>query len=343
MKKGYFYLDKELVKEADDDEEERSSLLPKRLSSSNLNQTHRSIDPQSPKSPRTPHFQKKLNTVHHSRYSQNLHNQQTSASPLSFFLFAILTLAFGILCLTVYLMAYTERQHVSLRPDRLHMTSSQLPSLQNDHHLNHNLTVVLFGDSLLNIPYTHYDLPHKIKSLLPTCFQNITILNKGKNGNKVRDLRQRLTKDVLLLKPDVVFLHFDSDISDQEVDYLSLNSTQLQYKMDYDYILHMMTSYKIPHIAIAGPGLLGEGLIVNKPRFRGKEGLLDRYRFINLQLANSYDLPYLDIRKAYQEALPSYWIFSFGYVTTDGEHPNDRGSDIIAEYFSALLNQWYIC
>eukprot|EP01040_Poterioochromonas_malhamensis_P007484 gene7484-8072_t len=261
------------------------------------------------------------------------------------FVFTIFSLAVLILFIIASNFLYTEKISTNHLRDNSRDPFAFLPSslslAPEAPYLN--LTVILFGDSLLNVPFTEYQLDYKLKSLLPPCFRNITILNKGRGGNKVRDLRQRLTNDVLLLQPNVVFIHFDSDISDQDNDFLRLNSTQLAYKEDYDFILHMMTSYKIPHIAIAGPGLLGEGPVVRRSKFRGKEDLLDKYRLINQRLAGDYKIPYIDIRKAYQEALPPFWIFSSGFVTTDGEHPNDRGSLIIAQHFAAQVNKWYSC
>ncbi len=269
------------------------------------------------------------------RKVNNISPQSTASIRANLLLFTI----FSLVVLTLFVIAsnsfYTEKISTNhLRNSRDPFVPSTLMTQEAPHYLN--LTVILFGDSLLNVPFAEYQLEYKLKNLLPNCLQNITILNKGR-------LRQRLTNDVLLLQPDLVFIHFDSDVSDQDNNFLRLNSTQLAYHEDYDFILHMMTSYKIPHIVIAGPGLLGEGPVVRRSKFQGKEDLLDKYRLINQRLAGDYKIPYIDIRKAYQEALPPFWIFSSGFVTTDGEHPNDRGSLIIAQHLAAQVNKCYSC
>lgn len=90
----------------------------------------------------------------------------------------------------------------------------------------------------------------------------------------------------------------------------------------------------------SGPGLLGEGPLFLPPRFAGKDAMLDLYRTINKRVCEEADITYIDLRKAFQEALPSVWLFSRWYVTSDGEHPNEKGTQIIADAFGGLLSQW---
>lgn len=49
---------------------------------------------------------------------------------------------------------------------------------------------------------------------------------------------------------------------------------------------------------------------------------------------------YIDIRNRFLEAIPSWWDFRGGWVTVDGEHPNERGTWIEAKLFADQLNLW---
>ena len=92
-------------------------------------------------------------------------------------------------------------------------------------------------------------------------------------------------------------------------------------------------------MAVAGPELLGEGPIGSTTYF-SKRDMLDAYRNMTRQVAADHDVPYIDMRQAFLDAIPKWWVFGAGWITDDGEHPNDQGSAIEASLFAKMINQW---
>ena len=69
--------------------------------------------------------------------------------------------------------------------------------------------------------------------------------------------------------------------------------------------------------------------------------MLNDYRVINEDVALQLKgVPYIDIRKAFLDALPANWLYNSGCITADGEHPNNFGAIIEANLFSYIINQW---
>lgn len=67
---------------------------------------------------------------------------------------------------------------------------------------------------------------------------------------------------------------------------------------------------------------------------------MDAYREINKEVCQELAIQYVDLRQAFKSELPSAWPFSRWYLTSDGEHPNERGSQIIANKFVEVLKKW---
>ena len=96
-------------------------------------------------------------------------------------------------------------------------------------------------------------------------------------------------------------------------------------------------------MALGGPGVLGEGhkFFAPKPgRFHNKEAALNWYTTLNKETAASLDVPYIDIRQAFLDFIPSYQLCYSLCVTYDGEHENNRGTIIVAKLFAKSLSTW---
>lgn len=200
--------------------------------------------------------------------------------------------------------------------------------------INNRVKVVLFGDSLIDVPFSRNALDEKIRRQFP--FYLLDIENEGIGGNKIHNLKERMYSDVVSKKPDIILLYWDSDVSDQDADYLEEKSTELQYKEDLSEVVRILKNTS--KLAVAGPGLLGEGPLFSLDYFYRKNRLLNHYREINKNISQENGILYVDIRKALKDSIPSTWIFSMGFCTMDGEHPNERGSQIIAEQFGLAIN-----
>ena len=96
-------------------------------------------------------------------------------------------------------------------------------------------------------------------------------------------------------------------------------------------------------MALSGPGVLGEGHRFFAPkvdRFRNKEVMLNWYTDLNKETAASLNVPYIDVRQAFLDFIPSYQLCYSLCVTYDGEHENERGTVIVAKLFAKSLSLW---
>ena len=74
--------------------------------------------------------------------------------------------------------------------------------------------VALLGDSLINYPYVHYNLPSLMSNMLPGL--SVKWYNYGDDGDTIADINYRVGAmlSVLLPRLDAVILFWDSDVSD---------------------------------------------------------------------------------------------------------------------------------
>ena len=94
----------------------------------------------------------------------------------------------------------------------------------------------------------------------------------------------------------------------------------------------------VKKMALFGPGMLGEGAFLPRDpnllstwpeifpvvqKYDHIEVIGD-YIEMNKEIAWSFNIPHVDIKRLFEEVLPWYRIFYAGWVTSDGEHPNER-------------------
>ena len=68
--------------------------------------------------------------------------------------------------------------------------------------------------------------------------------------------------------------------------------------------------------------------------------MLNDYASMNQEIAAEYDIPFIDVRKAFTDAIPFHQLYYKGCVTYDGEHLNARGMKIVAKLIVSTLSQW---
>ena len=93
-------------------------------------------------------------------------------------------------------------------------------------------------------------------------------------------------------------------------------------------------------LAVAGPGILGENAIFKMPKFLGKSQMLNDYRAMNRAITNSFGFRYMDIRQHFLDTIPSWYLFGSGYLTVDGEHENEAGTNKVADIFVDTMASW---
>jgi hypothetical protein len=159
----------------------------------------------------------------------------------------------------------------------------------------------------------------------------------GSKGSKIRDLKGKIQHDIVSKnKYHGIILFWDSDVASQSVAVLTDSITQQAYKEDVRYVLSTL-QLATPWTAAAGPGILGE------EQNSEKEEMLNLYQSFNQDIARELQIPYLNIRKGYQDMLPEYFhLKPAGFLTTeDGRHPNSAGTDLLIEYLLKQVLTWY--
>ena len=181
----------------------------------------------------------------------------------------------------------------------------------------------------------------KIKSFIP--HYNVNFYNFGHEGDGISALIGRLPS-VLNASADAIIIMWDSDISANVETVDNIDFLRQHYISNLTYIIR-----KIQHdrkgirIAIAGPGILGEGPLFKKELYKTihtRKIMLNEYSEINRNIALQFDITYIDIRQAYLEQLPSYRLAYAGCLTVDGEHENDNGLRIISKLVAKAVFDW---
>ena len=138
-------------------------------------------------------------------------------------------------------------------------------------------------------------------------------------------------------------LFWDSDVSDVNEhtrNSKDKNKIRSAYLSDLKNVTQRVLDYGA-FFAFGGPAILGESGFYVRHDFVYKDGMLNDYRRMNQNVALEYNVTYVDIRHAYMKVLPFYhWMYSFGFVTVDGEHANERGAQIVANNFGDALRPW---
>lgn len=85
----------------------------------------------------------------------------------------------------------------------------------------------------------------------------------------------------------------------------------------------------------------GEGAFGLPPQWWAKGQIMDEYRDMKRSIASSFNVPYLDIRKAFQEEVARHKpVLYCGYLTYDGEHENERGTELLARVYVRAIVEW---
>jgi hypothetical protein len=210
--------------------------------------------------------------------------------------------------------------------------------------------VVLLGDSLINYPCQHYDLPQMISSFLPQL--QFQFYNYGKDGDKISGITERvdlMLNDVLSNGGlDAVILYWDSDVSDideYDMPRTSVGILRTNYRADVEYALNRIKA-RCPdcYLALAGPEMIGEGPLfpvrTHAIVYYNKQLMLDRYRTINREICSTFHIPYINMRQAFLDAVPSMFYGYSGCLTVDGEHESIRGATVVAKVFASALLYW---
>jgi len=198
--------------------------------------------------------------------------------------------------------------------------------------------ISFFGDSLILFPDEGYQFIRHILEKLGADYPGIAFdaFDKGNGGDQIRHLYKRVSNDVLQYSPDAIVMYWDSDATDIS----NPDSPELvtNYVTTLDAVVQaLVATTPASRVAVAGPNLFGE-LPVGR---NGRDQILMRYEGINEHITSKYGATFLRMREAFLAALPSDYDKQSGYLTLDGEHPNQRGSYIEEHVFYTWLKQVY--
>ncbi len=190
-------------------------------------------------------------------------------------------------------------------------------------------SIVLFqGDSVtdtrrnISISNLGFGYPMMIASRFTAFYpeKNVTFINRGVSGNRVKDLKGRWQEDCIDLKPDWVSILIG--INDTWRRYDSNDPTSVEdFENSYRYILARTSEELHANIIICEPFLLP----YPKDRLKWREDLDPKIQVVR-RLAEEFQAIYIPLNEIFASAQyePNFWA-------PDGVHPSLSGHALIAQ------------
>jgi hypothetical protein len=220
---------------------------------------------------------------------------------------ALATLAFGAAAAAARGLVGSPAQPAAAWSPALH-TAAAAPAT--------TLNVVLLGDSLINRPSEMFNLTQQLVNLTePPPGTVLNFINSGDNGQEIKDIYARTAAVLAQYAPVwAVILFWDSDCSN--IDESTLTPQQVA-QLRANYSANLLATERLilaatPRLAVAGPELLGEGPLGLPGRFANKTQMLDDYRVLTRAAADEVGVPYIDMRKAFMDDIPAWWLIYAG-------------------------------
>ncbi len=153
--------------------------------------------------------------------------------------------------------------------------------------------------------------------------KNVSFLNRGIGGNRVKDLRQRWIADCLELKPDWVSILIGINDTWRRYDSDDLTSAGA-YETDYRFILETL-SRELPNTCL----IICEPFVLPVPQDRREWRVdLDPKIAVARQMAMEFGAVYIPLDGLFAAAAtqrePAFWA-------GDGVHPSQAGHALIAQ------------
>ena len=213
------------------------------------------------------------------------------------------------------------------------------------YHRGTPIRIVMLGDSLMNRPMNKFNLGGQIQALLPQYTLEFT--NCGFDGTGIAwILNNSLPRCALQVQPDAVILFYHTDASDTDeasLDEETANNLHQAYRKNLAMVLDTLVKTGA-FVALTSTGILGETKTAlfqpHTARFHKKIPILNEYCTMNRETAESYGVPYINLRQALMDYIPCTQLSYAWCVTLEGEHLNKQGVKIQAQLFADTLGTW---
>lgn len=153
------------------------------------------------------------------------------------------------------------------------------------------------------------------------------LVGAGIGGNKVYDLYLRLEEDVLVKKPDLVFIY----VGINDVWHKQSSKTGTDYPKYIKFYQALIDKIKAngSEVVLCTPSVIGE----KKAGANELDAELDKYSEGIRELATKNSLPLCDLRKAFlaYEEKNNPQDLEKDILTRDRVHLNDKGNQFVAE------------
>lgn len=193
--------------------------------------------------------------------------------------------------------------------------------------LKNNDTIVFLGDSITQQgagEKGYVTLFRKaVESARPD--SGIRVIGAGIGGHKVPNLEERLDRDVLAHKPDVVVIYIG--INDVWHSVRDQGTSPERYAAGLKNLIRRIQEAGAT-VILATPSVIGE----KADGSNDLDSMLDQYAELSRTVAVEHNVPLLDLRAAFINHLKAYNVANShqGVLTTDGVHLNDTGNRFVA-------------
>lgn len=191
--------------------------------------------------------------------------------------------------------------------------------------------VIFFGDSITQQGVGKNGYITRLKKALDA--NQFELMGAGIGGNKVYDLYLRVEEDVIVKKPDLVFIY----VGINDVWHKSLLKTGTDYDkyLKFYQVLINKIQANGSKVILCTPTVIGE----KKNDANEVDADLNKYAAGVRELAIKNKLPLCDLRKAFAdyEIANNAEDVEKGILTTDRVHLNDKGNQLVADTMLPFL------
>lgn len=188
--------------------------------------------------------------------------------------------------------------------------------------------VVFFGDSITQAGVNPGGYISLLRDkLAKENISNYELIGAGIGGNKVYDLYLRMEDDVLAKSPDIVVIYVGvNDVWHKRS--FGTGTDADKFEKFYRAIIKKLQAYNI-RVVVCTPATIGEHKDFTNPQ----DGELNQYSAIIRKIAQSENLPVVDLRTVFTQYLQANnpEDKDKGVLTVDGVHLNEKGNAMVAD------------